>query len=140
MKKQHIELSDSQITELQGMLKSGTLPARIYQRIQVLLNLHQGKNYRIVSEDLSLGYSTVRSLAGKYKIVGLSCLYDLPRSGRPIRISGASRAKITALACSEVAEGRHSWTLRLLSEKAVELGLVAQISHTYVGSILKKTS
>ena len=43
MKKQHIKLSDSQITELQGMLKSGHLPARVYQRIQVLLNLHQTK-------------------------------------------------------------------------------------------------
>ena len=37
MKKHHIELSKEQVIELQDMLKSGHLPARVYQRIQVLL-------------------------------------------------------------------------------------------------------
>lgn len=138
MHKRHLALSTQERKELLGLLQSGRLSARVYQRIQVLLHLDAGKSYRCVSTDLSLGYTTVRSLSQKYQQRGLGCIYDLPRSGRPIEISGSARAKITALACSTVGSGRAAWTLRLLSEKAVELGLVEQISHTQVRNILKK--
>jgi hypothetical protein len=70
----------------------------------------------------------------------LDCLYDAPRSGRPIVIDGAQRAKVTALACSDAPEGHDRWTLRLLAEKVVEAGFCETISHTMVGTILKKTS
>lgn len=49
------------------------------------------------------------------------------------------RVKITVLACSEPPEGYAQWSLRLLADKAVELGYVEGISHTEVRKILKKT-
>ena len=67
-------------------------------------------------------------------------LFDKPRSGRPIEIDGQARAKVTALACSEPPEGHSHWDLRLLADKAVELGYCEHLSHTYAGSILKKTT
>jgi hypothetical protein len=67
-------------------------------------------------------------------------LTDQPRSGRPLEIDGAQRAKVTALACSDPPEGYARWSLRLLAEKVVELGYVDYISHTQVGDILKKTT
>jgi hypothetical protein len=39
------------------------------------------------------------------------------------------RARITALACSEAPDRPASWTLRLLADRAIELGIVATISH-----------
>ncbi len=51
-----------------------------------------------------------------------------------------ARAKITALACSQAPEGHARWTLRLLADKAVELGFVEAISHNTVKGVLKKTS
>jgi hypothetical protein len=50
------------------------------------------------------------------------------------------RARITALACSQAPQGHASWTLRLLADRAVELGIVSTISHTAINKILKKTT
>lgn len=72
--------------------------------------------------------------------MGLQCLHDKARSGRPIVIDGKQRAKVTALACSAAPEGHARWGLRLLADKVVELGYCDSISHTQVGNILKKTS
>jgi len=37
-------------------------------------------------------------------------------------------------------EGFSRWTLRLISERAVEMQIIDAISHTQVGRILKKTN
>jgi hypothetical protein len=66
-------------------------------------------------------------------------LEDAHRSGRPIEIDGGQRAKITALACSDAPKGNSRWTLRLLADKAVELGYCEHLSHNHAGEILKKT-
>ena len=67
-------------------------------------------------------------------------LQDKPRSGRPVQIDGIQRAQITALACSTPPEGYARWSLRLLADKAVELGFVEHLSHNHTGQILKKTN
>jgi len=46
---------------------------------------------------------------------------------------------ITALACTDAPEGHAKWSLTLLADKAVELGIVDEISRAQVGRILKKT-
>jgi len=74
----------------------------------------------------------------KYVENGLEFLSDLPRSGRPVEFDGEQRAKITALACSETPVGRAKWSLQLLADKAVELGVVESISPSKVRSLLKK--
>ena len=56
----------------------------------------------------------------------------------PPKITGEVEARIIALACTEPPEGRTRWTLRLLSEKSVELEIIDSISHMQVGRILKK--
>ncbi|MEM9282769.1 MAG: helix-turn-helix domain-containing protein, partial [Verrucomicrobiota bacterium] len=67
-------------------------------------------------------------------------LEDQPRSGRPKIIDGKHRANITALACSDAPDGFEKWSLRLLADKAIEMGIIEDISHTEVGRILKKTN
>ena len=57
----------------------------------------------------------------------------------PAKCTGDIEARIIALACSEPPEGYGKWTLRLLSERSVELQIISSISHTQVGRILKKT-
>jgi hypothetical protein len=44
-----------------------------------------------------------------------------------------------ALACSTPPQGYARWSLRLLAQRAVELGVVEAVSHNQVGKILKKT-
>ena len=82
--------------------------------------------------------TTLSTWAEKYQESGLQVLVDKPRSGRPIEIDGNQRAKVTALACSDPPEGYAEWSLRLLADKAVELGYCEHISHTEVGLDPKK--
>jgi putative transposase len=140
MKKQHVQLNASNRTYLEDLLRKGELPVKIYRRALALLELDRGKTYTAVAETVQVTNITVSTWSKKYREVGLTMLTDQPRSGRPLEINGAQRAKVTALACSDPPEGYARWSLRLLAEKVVELGYVDQISHTQVGDILKKTT
>jgi hypothetical protein len=52
--------------------------------------------------------------------------------------TGDVEARIIALACGEPPKGFSRWTLRLLEEKTVELGIVDHISDNTIGRLLKK--
>lgn len=122
-------------------MRSPYLKARTYQRATALLELDRGQTMTAVSRTLGVSYPTVLSWRDKYITHGLTAsLYDQPRSGRPVVIDGKQRAKVTALACSTAPQGRARWTLRLLADKAVELGLCETLSHTQARRILKKTN
>jgi transposase len=82
----------------------------------------------------------VRNIRLRFQTEGTNLIHEQPRPGRPIKFDGETRAKITALACSEAPEGYSQWTLRLLANKSVELGFTEAIHHDTVGEILKKTN
>ena len=56
----------------------------------------------------------------------------------PPKCTGDIEAKIIAIAFGAPPEGFSRWTLRLISERAVEMRIIDTISHTQVGRILKK--
>jgi transposase len=140
MKKQHVTLTDDDRTTLETLLATGTLAAKTFKRGTALLELDRGKTLVAVAETLHVDYNTVAAWRNSYRTKGLDGLYDAPRSGRPIEIDGNQRAYVTALACSDAPAGHTRWSLRLLAEKVVEAGFCETISHTMVGTILKKTN
>lgn len=140
MKKQHVQLSSADRETLETLIRRGERTAKLYRRALALLELDRGKTYTEVSKTLQVTIPTLSGWAARYRENGLQALYDKPRSGRPVEIDGAQRAKITALACSTPPEGYARWSLRLLADKAVELGYCEHISHTEVGAVLKKTN
>jgi putative transposase len=140
MKKQHVQLSDTDRAYLEALISKGELTAKAYRRALGLLELDRGQTYTAVSKILKVTIPTLSGWAARYQESGLQVLQDQPREGRPIEISGEQRAKITALACSEPPEGYARWSLRLLADKAVELEYCEHISHTEVREILKKTN
>lgn len=139
MTKNHLTLKQDDLDYLVKLLSKGHLPARLFKRATALLELHRGKTLKAITETLSVNYNTVAHWRDAYKHVGLLMLHDKPRSGRPVEISGPERAKITALACSKPPEGYAAWSLRLLADRAVELGYCAHLSHTHAQNVLKKT-
>lgn len=138
MQKEHVKLSQTDQDFLTTLLAKGQAPARVFKRATALLQLHRGQTLSAVAKTLQVSSLTVATWRDNYQSSRLSSLYDKPRSGRPIEISGSQRAKITALACSSPPEGRARWTLRLLADKAVELGYCENLSHTATRQILKK--
>ena len=140
MNKTHLKLKNADREYLELLLSKGKLPAKVFKRATGLLELDRGKTLQAAAQTLGVAYITVAAWRDKYQEEGLKCLQDKPRSGRPVEFDGKQRAKITALACSPAPDGRARWDLRLLAEKAVELGYCEEISHTHVRRILKKTN
>ncbi|HEU0143881.1 MAG TPA: helix-turn-helix domain-containing protein [Nitrososphaera sp.] len=140
MEKQHLRLGAKDKRELEALLAKGSLPVKVFKRATALLELDRGRSFGAVAKTLGVCYQSVSSWCAAYKEMKLSMLWDAPRSGRPIEIDGEQRAKITALACSEAPVGHARWSLRLLADKAVELGYVEHLSHNHAGEILKKMS
>ncbi len=124
---------------LKAITRRGRTSARTYQRATALLQLHDGHTLLAVAAALQVSRQSVARWRDGYLASGLRILDDQPRSGRPVRIDGTQRARLTALACSTPPEGRARWTLRLLADQAVELGFCPSLSHTQVRRILKKT-
>jgi len=140
MKKQHVQLTQTEREYLETLISKGQQTAKVYRRSLALLELDRGKTYTAVSQTLQVAIPTLSKWASRYKEKGIKVLKDKDRPGRPIEIDGEQRAKVTALACSEPPEGYGRWNLRLLADKAVELGFCEHISHTEVADILKKTN
>lgn len=137
---QPIKLHKNELRSLTTIIKRGATTARTQTRARILDLLHRGRHPEDVASTLQVSVQTVFNVKRRYLTGGLdAALCDQPRSGRPIEIDGAQRAKLTALACSTPPEGHARWSLRLLADKAVELEYCAHVSHNAVKEILKKT-
>lgn len=145
-KKHSVRLSETDHKILTDLLQKGQVSARKATRARILLMSDEvrarGQKTDVeIVELLSIASSTVKRVRARYHEGGLeTALEEQPRSGRPVGISAATRAKVTALACTEAPAGRSQWSLRLLADKIVELAYIDTISHQSVSEILKKTS
>lgn len=136
-----VALSKEQRKELRELTSKGYLNARQYKRAQILVCADQGFSDGEIVKAIGVSNPTVKRVRKAFVKEGLeAALEEQPRSGRPHSFDGRIRAKITALACSPAPKGYSQWSLRLLADKAVELKLVEEISHTHIGNILKKTT
>jgi transposase len=126
-----LTLSSNEIRSLKSIFTRGTTSARTLSRARILDLLHRQKPPADVAALLQVTPQTVYNVKRRFRAGGLqAALFDQPRSGRPIELDGKPRARITALACSTPPEGHSRWTLRLLADKAVELGHCQRLSHT----------
>jgi hypothetical protein len=96
--------------------ESGTIGARKMKRAQILLKADEGMK----DEAITVALNADRHPGSKTKI------------------DGRAEAHLIALACSDAPYGHERWTLRLLADKLVELGIVDEISHETVRQRLKK--
>jgi transposase len=138
---QPVKLTRNELRSLTTIIKRGTTTARTQTRARILDLLHRRRHPEEISSALQVSLQTIFNVKRRYLSTGFdAALFDKARSGRPIRIDGAQRAGITALACSTPPAGYARWSLRLLADKAVELQLCEAVSHNAVKEILKKTS
>ena len=135
----HLPAADQ--AALEEFTRTGCRPVRAVRRAQALLALATGIGQQAAGQAVGLSRQTVSELRQRYEAGGWqAALAEAPRSGTPPRFDGSQRAAVTALACTPAPVGHGRWTLRLLADKAVELGLVETISHETVSQVLKKTS
>lgn len=138
-KTKSIELTAAQSQRLDQFMSSGTTKARYLKHAQILAKLAQGWRYQTIAATFNCAPRTVSRIKQRFEREGLeAALVDKARSGKPRRIDGATKALVVATACASPPTGRVRWTLRLLTNRILELGLAEQLSHTTVRAILKK--
>jgi hypothetical protein len=137
-------LTPAQRAELETGLKSGETPARVQTRARILLltdrSQGQFRTDQQVAEALLCNVTTVGNVRRRFLSEGLAAaLVEKPRPGRTPKITGDIEAQMAVIACSDPPEGHARWTVRLLTSRVLELGLVDTIDHTTVWERMKKT-
>jgi hypothetical protein len=141
-----INISKENRKELQSIISKGVCAARTIRRAHILLKLDRKAfpHYTIdsLAADLSISRSSINRIIKEYQSNGIGCIYRKKRSRPPVepKITGDVEAHIIALACHNPPEGYCKWTLRLISERMVQMNYIDSISHTAVGTVLKKNS
>ena len=142
MRKQYrVKLKQAEREYLRKLITTGKEKARKITRGRILLLAHEGKSDKDIKDALNVSLTTIARIRQRYAKGGVAhAINEKPRHGAPKKFSGKARAKITALACSTPPDGHSRWTLRLLTDRAVELEFVDEISHSEVWRTLKKTN
>lgn len=132
---------------LRKMVSGGSAPARQIMRAQVLLRIDPAGpalSDEAAADALGISSRTVQRVRERCSREGVeSAVGRKPQPPRPKRrkLGDELEVRLIAVACSDPPEGRRRWTLRLLSQRAVELGLVqVPISHESIRQVLKKTN
>jgi transposase len=140
-KKYHVNLSASERTQLQSLLHKGKLSARKLKRAQILLAADGGVVDQTIAATLQVHVNTVERIRKRFVEGGLDhALSEDWRPGGKSKLDGKGEAVLVALACSDPPAGRAQWTMQLLADRLVMLGIVEQISDETVRRHLKKTS
>lgn len=147
MNKYRVTLTVEERAELERLVSVGKGAARklTHARILLLADTATGAEHadEAIVAALRVGLCTVGRVRQRLVTQGLSAALN-PRAHpqRPdkIKIKGDVEQELIRLACSDPPEGRCHWTLQLLADELVVLGLVEDISTETVRQALKKTT
>jgi hypothetical protein len=144
MEKYKVSLAPDERNELKLLVTAGKAAARklAHARILLLADGEDRLDEEIVSA-LGVSFRTVERVRRRFVTEGLEAAIDhKPQPPRPdkIKIRGDLEQKLIELACADPPRGRCHWTLQLLADKMVVLGLVDTISVETVRQALKKTT
>ena len=139
-KKYLVKLSEAEREQLEQMLRSGKHVSRKITRARILLKVADGCTDDQTAEALDVGRVTVERVRQRFVERGLDALNESPRPGNSPKLDAKAEARLIAEACSTAPEGRGRWTLQLLADRVVQLGLAESYSHESVRSVLKKTN
>ena len=147
VKKYVVRLSGEEREQLETLIRKGKGPAQRLLKARILLKADVSETgegwsdsriiaaldtsasmvYRVRKQLVEEGFEAVLSRKQR-KTSAVSRIFD-----------GEKEAKLIAVACSKPPKGRARWTLRLLENKVVELGIVERASDSTIGRTLKKT-
>lgn len=134
-----VDLTEPERIHLLELTKRGTVSARKLTRAHILLQAAEGAIDTRIAETLHVSISTVERTRRRFVEEGLAvALTERPRPGGQPKLDGTQEGHLVALACSQPPTGRERWTMQLLADRLVALGVVATISDETVRRTLKK--
>lgn len=136
-----ITLTSDERTTLETFVHRGKANARTITRARILLKSAEGWSTSALAAAFDVCEATVTNVRRRFAQGGLEAvLHDQVQQQRRCALSGLQTAHLIAVACSPAPDGHDHWTVRLLAQKAVELGFVTSISPNTIHELLKKTN
>jgi transposase len=135
-----VDLTEGERKQVLELTSKGKVAVRKVTRARILLKAEQGWTDEQIVAGLDTSLSSVERTRKRFVEGGLpKALNDDPRPGAKRKLDGRGEAHLIALTCSEPPDDHEHWTLRVLAERLIELGVVDSISHEAVRQTLKKT-
>jgi transposase len=135
-----VELTEEERAQLQAIGKKGKVVARRLRRAQFLLPAAEGYTNTEIATALQVGVSTVERIRRRCVEGSVEwALTERPHPGGTPKLQGKDEAFLIATACSPPPRGRTRWTLQLLADRVVEVGVVETIADETIQRTLKKT-
>ena len=139
-KKYRVDLTAQERDTLLGLIRSGKTAARQGTRARILLKAAEGLSDEEIAEEVATSRVTVERTRQRFVEESRGALTERPRTGAPPRLTGKGAAHLIAVTCSPAPAGRDRWTLQLLADEAVALGLADSLCRETVRHLLKKTN
>ena|SRR2546422_7940929 len=139
-----VELTDAERHQLKEIISKNKANRNTIVNAYILLrsDVARGWTYQEIATAYAVSLPKVERVRKRFVEEGL----EAALSRKPVtnahrrKITGDEEAHLIALCCSQVPEGHHTWTLRMLADKMVELDIVESVSHETIRRTLKKTS
>jgi transposase len=144
-KKYIVTLEATERKQLEKLTQTGKSAAYVMTHARILLKADTAQaggswNDAEISAAVEVAVTTIERLRQKFVEEGLEACLTRKNRVYSRLLDGEQEAHLIALTCSQPPEGRTRWTLRLLSSRLVELGVVEEISYETVRQTLKKTN
>jgi Homeodomain-like domain len=145
--KYRVTLTAEERSTLATLINAGHAPARTLTHARILLKADETPPAGPAWDDAAIHAALDCSLATIHRVrqlfvdAGLdAALYRRHSpSARLNKLDGEQEAQLVALVCGAPPLGRHRWSLRLLADRCVALGVVDDISYETIRITLKKT-
>ena len=142
VRKYVVQLSKTEREGLEELIASEAPRSRRVKHAKILLECDLGRSAAKIAYKVGVGHSTVERTRQRYAEGGLAAaMKDKPRPGGVPKLDGKQQALVVALACSDTPNGQERWSMQLLADKIVELGVVGEpVSHDTIRRVLKKAT
>jgi hypothetical protein len=147
MENKSIKLTGKGRAEMEQFCKTGVHSVRLVKRARIILALdtsggRTAEKQEVIALRVGVSRRAVNNVRRDYLAAGSvsDFLQRKKRETPPVapKVTGELEARIIALACGKVPQGYSRWTLRLLSEKCVQLHYSKTMSHMTISRLLKK--
>ena len=133
-----VKLAKKERAELLSLIERKTAAQRDVMRARIALWAHEGRSNTMIARELGVSAQTVSGWRQRIAQQGAQGLREGERSGHPARITQETRLQLIALACeAQDPEGRVTPTLDEIVVRAIERGIVEQISRSHVPMLLQ---
>jgi hypothetical protein len=147
MQKKHIvRLNEDERQQLDTVIKKLSGSSQKVRRAHILLKADaDGPAWTDakIAEAFGCRTKTVENIRQRFVEFGFQQTLDGKKRAEPAVpkcLTGEEEAKIIATRLGKPPKGYANWSLRLLAEKVVELGICQSVSHETVRQTLKKTA